>query len=81
MDKARTHAFTEERFMQHIAAMSKIIFEKQVHPQLVYNCDETMVDVSDRKSPKVITLREYSKVYKKTTETQPTHITLIATIA
>ena len=67
--------------MQHLAALCRNIHSHKVHSKLIYNCDETMVDVTEKTAPKVITLREYTKVYKKSSGITPQHITLVATIS
>ena len=67
--------------MQHAAALAKVLDERSIHPKLVYNCDETMVEISDSKVPKVVTLKESKNVYRTTKGGgQVSHITLIATI-
>ena len=80
LDKSRSTAQDPGRFMQHIAALSNVISEKKVHPRLIYNCDETMVDISDGKPPRVLTVREATINYRKTKGSIPAHITLVATI-
>ena len=67
--------------MQHADALAKVIQDKKTHPKLIYNCDETMVEISDTSPGKVITLKELQNVYKLTKSGgQVSHITLVATI-
>ena len=79
LDKSREQALTPERLMQHVNALSKTIDELEINASLIWNMDESMVDVSSETSTKVITLAEATKTYAKAA-TPPNHITLIGTI-
>ena len=67
--------------MQHATALAKVLHENKIHPKLIYNCDETMVEVSESTPAKVITLNESKNIYKLSSDGgQVSHITLVATI-
>ena len=80
LDSAREKALTEGRLMQHAASLASVIDDKSFHSGMVWNMDESMVDVSANVKAKVIQLKDAKKTYGKT-PTPPSHITFIGTIA
>ena len=67
--------------MQHMAALANILKSRETNPLLIYNCDESMVEITDSKVPRVVTLKSCDNVYATTEKGgQVSHITLVATI-
>ena len=64
--------------MQHVNALSKTMEDLKINASLIWNMDESMVDVSSETATKVVTLAEATKTYARAA-TPPNH-TLIGTI-
>ena len=65
--------------MQHVNSLSKSFDELSINASLIWNMDESMVDVTSETATKVVTLAEATKTYARA-PTPPNHITLIGTI-